>query len=230
MRSSDVISARAMSEIPQAANAAIYRGCRLDQFLTVHCSRGGISLFEVHVFITAFTKSVGDWLRLRGAPLAWIWVLENPPMHGLNWHFLLHVPEEHIAAFKRVYRKKLELAGANVRPARVAKLKPVRERDDPFNSKYREELEGLLRYLLKGGEPEMCQRLWIKHVNQGFIIGKRVGFSEFLGPKARAKAKPSRWHHYRHGRRVEIESRQPFLLMEEDDDPPCDWQQVRRYG
>jgi hypothetical protein len=227
MRSTDVISARAIDAILHAANAAIHRGCRLDQFLTVHCSRGGISSREVHAFITAFTKSVGDWLRLRGAPLAWIWVLENPPMHGLNWHFVLHVPEQHIEAFKRVYRKKLRLAGADLRRAKVALLKPVDHRDDPYNSKYSPSLNGLLRYLLKGGDPEMCRKLWIRHEDQGFIIGKRSGFSEFLGPKARANAKPSRWHYYRHGQRIELESRQPFLLMEEDDDPPCDW---RRYG
>jgi hypothetical protein len=223
MRSTDVISARAIDAILHAANAAIHRGCRLDQFLTVHCSRGGISLFEVHAFITAFTKSVGDWLRLRGAPLAWIWVLENPPMHGLNWHFVLHVPEQHREEFKRAYRKKLKLAGADLR-AKVARLIPVRDRDDPFHSRYCPELNRLLRYLLKGGDPEMCRKLWIEHVYQGYVLGKRSGFSEFLGPKARANAKPSRWGYYRHGQWVELESRQPFLLMEEDDDPPCDWQ------
>jgi hypothetical protein len=229
MRSTDVISARAIDAILHAANAAILHGCRLDQFLTVNSS-GGISLFEVHAFITAFTKSVGDWLRLRGAPLAWIWVLENPPMHGLNWHFVLHVPEEHTAAFKRAYRKKLKLAGADLRRAKVAWLKPVRDRDDPYNSLYCEELNRLLRYLLKGGDPEICRKLWIRHEDQGYVLGKRSGFSEFLGPKARANVTPSRWHYYRHGQRMELESRQPFLLMEEDDDPPCDWPHVRRYG
>jgi len=223
-RRNNEITAKQVYELFQAANAAIYLGCSLNQFLTVNCTRAGFARLGVHKFITAYMKSAGNWMYANGTKWAWVWVLENPPGGPLNWHVLLHVPEDRVELFHDLSNRWFEKAGARL-DRNVLDWKQIgRVSRDDNPIRYVAGLKGVLCYMMKGAEKEVCSKLWIERKNQGEIIGKRTAVAEALGPTARARdLQPIRAVFRYPSGPVEIIRQRTFLLMEEGDPRPSRW-------
>ncbi|WP_146210828.1 hypothetical protein [Azospirillum sp. TSO35-2] len=115
-------------------------------------------------------ERAAKWLGRRRVPLAYVWVLERVTGSVPHSHILIHVPPEHIAAFRVKLRR--DWTGAGRRPGLVA----CRQIYNP---------EGIEAYLLKGTDPEAAAALGIVARPQGAITGKRSGTSESLGRAAR---------------------------------------------
>jgi hypothetical protein len=179
----------------EAAEFAYCKGWPLNHFVTVHLSTAGIATADAHAFITRLVKSAGDWLRTKAIPLACLWVLENPPGHGLNVHILFHVPLRLRRCFVLFERRWIRAAGA-ARKRRAVMSKPVGRRYRARDlAHYVRALAGLMKYLLKGADSGTCEELEIRHEPQGIIVGKRSGVSESIGWKARASEPQSGYWH-----------------------------------
>ncbi len=106
---------------------------------------------------------------MLATPPTFVWVIENPN-NCLNAHWLVHVPRERQAEFRRNLPKWFETAVGEVYSDRAIKVKPVTN------------AEGLKAYLLKGLHPGLARMFGIRHVNQGWVFGRRAGHSKNLGP------------------------------------------------
>ena len=82
----------------------------LTRVIVIHCDKAPV-WDDVHTFITRFFKRAGKWLRLNGAPVAYVWVLEIPESGGLNLHILIHVPLSLRALFAKSQRHFFKGAG-----------------------------------------------------------------------------------------------------------------------
>jgi hypothetical protein len=195
-RISTTISDRHALNLIEAAEFADRKGWPLNHFLTINLTIAGIAMADAHAFITGLLKRAGDWLRTEDVPLVHLWVLENPPGHGLNVHILLHVPSRLRRSFFLLQRRWIRAAGAS-RKRRAVMSKPVghryRARDKVHHARA---LGGLMKYFIKGAEPDTCEELDTRHEPQGVIVGKRSGVSESIGRKARA-SEPHRGYWYR---------------------------------
>ncbi len=145
-------------------------------------------------FRARFLKQLSDWLGRRcGFPAHFVWILENPPfdekgLPGLHLHLICHVP----ISLRRQFRSRLKIwlvtsggrKGAHALNRKAVRhSKPHSEQEDYITSG----LWGLVRYLLKGIDPDVAPKFGVRPVNQGVISGKRLGYSEALGMQ-------HRWH------------------------------------
>ena len=95
--------------------------------------------------------------------------LENP--HGnLNAHWLVHVPEQRQDEFKKAVLLWLETAAGEILDKGAIRF------DAPYNTR------GLARYMLKGVHPGVAPFYGVRAEPQGFVRGKRSGFSRNIGP------------------------------------------------
>jgi len=181
------INDHAIPNLIGAAAFAYWSKYPLNRFLSVNCKQGGINHSDVHEFIASFTKYISDWLRPRSVPWHAIWFLENPPPGDLNFHLLFHVPETDYKNFLRKYPGWLKASGLKILP-KVRHLQKIQGSEpDDLSMNYIRGLDQTLKYMFKGCSPETCEALEIERKDQGFIRGKRCGFSQALGPKARAE-------------------------------------------
>jgi hypothetical protein len=208
------IDLKNVKSLVEAANASLHMHHPLNLFVTVNCERAKVA-DDVHSFLSRYLKILPDWVRLRDIPWACIWVLENPPGAGLHWHAIIHLPIKHLKAFQNARQRHLRLAGAK-RQARVFRSKLVGPKYSVNNLAHLHALRGLMRYLLKRADPATCEEFWIDCHNQGHVMGKRVGFSQSLGPSARNKSdayRPTCSHYYVYGERKNY-SRRPRDLLD----------------
>jgi hypothetical protein len=143
-------------------------------------------------FITSFTKLAGDWLRSKGCPRAYEWVLEHPPTKSLNLHLLTAIPYEHMGSFARKERRWMREAGYVWRAGRLVSeilANPSNKSKGPQSpGELLCNTEGALGYMMKGGDPEACDVLMIEAEWQGLIRGKRCGVSQSISQGARDAA------------------------------------------
>jgi len=184
-----------------AADHAFCIGRPLNQFVTIHFNKAGIT--ATHAFVTAFFKLTGDWLRASTKePPYYVWVLENEQNKGLHLHLLVHVPFGRKGQFKKLANRWLDRLGTN-RQADALDIRPVRHSCRMQSAKsvstiwaylghwggwyQRDGLKGALGYMLKGLSAVNCVAIGIGHQPQGIVTGKRCGFSEALGPTWRKR-------------------------------------------
>ncbi len=100
-------------------------------------------------------------------------VVEVPNgLHHVHW--LVHVPE----ALQSLFAAKLptwlsKVCGEVARPSGAIHVSPI------------DTVMALGRYCMKGLDPYHARRYWVRPVDQGVVLGKRVIISRSLGPKAR---------------------------------------------
>jgi hypothetical protein len=193
-------------------DAVLYSYCigrKLNRFITIHFGKAGVrGSSEARRLLEDFLKHGGDWLSKRGlGPPCYVYVLENPQNGGLHAHVLLHVPREHwkpFAKFARGWIKRGVVSVGGKYQKGVLVDKPVlfcseREARNASASDVIEKgLLGSLLYLLKGAEAgtlallgldeEAVARLppKLRPSCQGFISGKREGFSNALSRQRHA--------------------------------------------
>lgn len=208
-RPSDLIL---LGEASRIIDSALYAGCMgkwFNRFITIHFEKGRVRT-KARKVLSHFLKHAGDWLDKRNAgPSCWIYTFENPAgddRGGLHVHILIHVPYPLWTDFKSAERRWLK-KGLKKNGGRYAKGVLVDEAvfffagfykgRKPFECYLLYGLRNSLLYLLKGAEPnaplllglsgEDVKRLRrrLRPSPQGPISGKRVGYSEALGPSRR---------------------------------------------
>ena len=121
-------------------------------------------------------KALGEWLRRRGVPKAWIYCHENPDASWPNLHMLIHLPHNLFTAFFKAavgWFDALE-GGIHLRP-----------RWGPTDR--------CMPYMVKGTDfiAARCHGATAKR--QGPVDFKRAGWSKVWGRRHGYPANP-RWH------------------------------------
>jgi hypothetical protein len=124
-------------------------------------------------------RKFGKWItrpsvksKRASVPATFVWVLENPSTGGnLHSHWLLHVPSNLHAELKKKLPLWLEKVVGSVTDTEAAI--DVRRATTP---------RAAGRYMLKGMHPMMAAYFDIRHEDQGWIDGRRSGFTKNLGP------------------------------------------------
>lgn len=184
-----------LSEVRNIMAAAVFAAQEhrpLNRHTTIHFDKCGIA--DPVTALRRYTKLARDWLATQGAPFAYIWVRESGEGKGEHAHLAMHVPARLISAFarrERGWRKRIgakRVLGA-FRSTAVGRSYRHGEAGIQFGQPYREELAGIIGYLVKGAEPRAVEMLDLNRVESGGELwGKRSGMSENINRSARARA------------------------------------------
>lgn len=172
---------------------AMRTGCALNRFITINWTIAGVK--DGRMAIRAFIKWTGDWLRARGAPLAYICVREGTG--GDHVHILLHVPKALVTAYGLEQRRRLRALGVG-KTKKSVKTEPVGRSYSDYLSvpaAYAHNLRAVVRYLMKGGR------------DAGVVRGLRASVSESLNHHARGGYLSARRR--RSGGSVPVDARRP---------------------
>lgn len=168
-------------KIAAAAIAAFNAGYPLNLFITIQFYVAGLGPFEAQDARQRYLKHVGDWLRkVAHVPSCYVYVFENNPGGGLHVHILLHVPKTKL---KQFHGRRQSWAKASGIPNKscVFRSEPVGGSNDPSSKEYWRQLSWLVGYFSKGRAPGGPTDFGPKPRDQGIVIGKRAGYSQFLG-------------------------------------------------
>jgi hypothetical protein len=164
----------------------------LNRHTTIHFDAAGIA--DPVAALRAYTKLMRDWLRMQGAPFAYIWVREAGEHKGEHAHLLLHVPPDLTGAFARRERGWRKRIGATralgaFRSTPVGRSYRHAESGIQFGEHYSDHLAAIVSYLCKGAEARAVRALRLSRVEPGGELwGKRTGMSENIGRAARQRA------------------------------------------
>jgi hypothetical protein len=141
-------------------------------------------------------RKFGRWITRaacsgqKPAPATYVWVIERPHhREHLDSHWLLHVPANKRADFKRKLPQWLASVTGGIIDSRAA----IHVRTAPTP-------RSLERYMLKSMQPAWAEYFDIRHDPQGIIDGRRSGFTKNIGPTQKRRlvavgkyAKPRPW-------------------------------------
>lgn len=188
-RRSTGLRLREVENILAAADNTAREQRGLNRFTTIHFEAAKVS--DPVRAIGQLMKLAGDWLRTKGAVLAYVWVRESGEGKGEHVHILWHIRPDLIGEFakrERGWRKRL---GAK-RARGAFKSKPVGlgyrhgAHQIQYGLNYRTALAGVLSYIVKGAEPKAVEALGLTRSEPGGELwGKRSGTSENIGRSAR---------------------------------------------
>lgn len=175
-RQSDLIREGASRNIHLGIRLAQAIGLELNLFVSFNFSLTSCDPAYADLAFAKLRASFGKWATrppqpsiITRVPPTFVWVIENP--NGcLNAHWLVHVPIERQAEFRKNLRKWLKSAVGDVYSDKAINVKAITNAD------------GLKAYLLKGLHPSLAKRFGINHVYQGWVHGRRAGHSRNIGP------------------------------------------------
>lgn len=101
-----------------------------------------------------------------------VWENANGRVH-VNWP--IHVPKRYLKEFKEKLPVWIEKVFGDL-PTRCYKIKRI------YN------INGLMRYMLKGTEKGYAKRIKVRHSHQGTVFGRRAQASGCLGKASRVRA------------------------------------------
>jgi len=191
-RISQHLNDRQVNELLAASGFAREIGLPLTAHLTVHWSLSNAGDDPNGRLFAKFRERFSKVLRRLGIVFAAVWVREkrsNGPNGAEHFHLAFHLPAE--------WRDRKSQANI-VRAAeqildRLAGCQDHRMVDLTLPG------NGDIRYLLKGARHDVQRDLSIKRAwrgSQGSIQAKRAGFTQDLGPTARAKFRRSQTDHH----------------------------------
>jgi hypothetical protein len=176
-----------------AAHFAIQCDLPLNRFVTIHWQQARLA-GPAQAATLRFLKLARDWMRLRGAQLAFVWVRENGPTKGEHVHILLHCPPALARGFGERQRGWLKQAGAHFCRG-VIFTRPIGRNyrhatvGMQFGEAYTNHLGEVLGYVLKGASPQAARVLgFVRLEAGGMVVGKRCSTSENIGRIARTRA------------------------------------------
>jgi hypothetical protein len=170
------ITLRQANNLVVACEFARAIGCRLNVSIDI-CWLMFSGLVEDATRLAKCRQRLSKWCARRGFGLTMIWVREIGANGALHTHILLHIPPWLMESgeFQIAFERSLEPEGG-----------PTHEKATVIQPAYSP--EGKLRYMLKGMNRADAGRFGVRPSFQGEIEGKRVGFTENIGPRARAPA------------------------------------------
>lgn len=182
-KGSDRINERPSKNVHHGIRLAESLGFRLNQLVTINFAHTALPEKRTSQSFKLIRSSFTKWSRrprkkdfLLSAPPTYVWVIENPSSSGnLHAHWAVHVPSGRLDDFKAHLDKWVAQFAGKVYSDKVIDVRPTHS--GPL---------GLERYLLKGLHAPLCRKYGIRHKDQGFVYGKRVGHSENVGPVQRA--------------------------------------------
>ena len=137
---------------------------------------------------TRFARSqerLSKWCARRGFPLTMIWVREIGKNGGRHTHVLMHAPPWLMEDVQFETELKQELERALEPEGGTTHEKAIKVQFAPTP-------EGKLRYMLKGMQRRDADQLDIRRASfQGELEGKRVGWTENIGERARRRFEAS---------------------------------------
>jgi len=170
-RKSVRLSAAQRANVIKGAVYAVRTGLSLNRFITINWAAAKVP--DGRLATSLLMKRTGDWLRLRGVPLAYIRVREGTG--GDHVHILLHVPSELVPAYGREQRRWLRVLGVGTVKGSVKTIPVGRSYSDYLSvpAAYAENLRTVVKYLMKPGR------------ETGPVRGLRASVSESLNHHAR---------------------------------------------
>lgn len=196
-RGSDCLTLRQCEGLIAAADHAERIGLAFNRHWTIHIERAGIADADGAQFVGRLLKLARDYAGRNGAGFAAVWVRENGDSKGSHVHILMHLPAA--LSLKGKTQKWVRLAGG-ASCAKVSHVRAVGRRllsAENRGQEYAENANRALAYLLKGASRESVNALSLpRHAAGGYVIGKRCGWSQNIGSKARqaaAEATSPKW-------------------------------------
>ncbi len=187
-----------VGKIIEATDHAARIGLPFNRMITVHWQAAGIGPEGVVQATGRYLDMLSKALSRRqsqsqpGTATAWLWVQENGHRKGAHVHILAHVPTSLADLVKHRQRGWLRSITGNPYRASVIKSDPIGGRLGVETSNpphHAANLNAALAYVLKGATAEAAQAFELTRLEPGGrCIGKRCGFSQNIGPKARATA------------------------------------------
>ena len=159
--------------IYQACETAYEHGTPLNRFFTIHYNDYA-DLKNPQKFMTDILDRSRKWLKYRGLPVAYVYVIENGKIKGIHGHLLIHIPAPYQTKYKQALKGWLPFEW-NKRRVDVKTIKYP-----PYGLlSHHSRIYGLLQYMCKGINPKTPVR-GIKPRYQGEIFGKRWGINKEL--------------------------------------------------
>lgn len=182
------------------AERAYAMGLPFNRLVTIHWEAMGLDDAGAAHATQALICKAKDWLRDRGVRFASAWVRENDAgdgSKGSHLHWLVHVPDNHRAAFLRaVARFACDVAGIPARVAGGVHSRPVGAvgLEGRNLDAYRLNLAHALAYLSKQSDQfarasigAYARRVYpafdvarLPELHAGRVTGKRAGISRLL--------------------------------------------------
>ena len=192
-RTSEGLTLKQANGIIEAAQFAGAIGLPLNRHMTVHWEHAGVTDSRAAKAIGAFLTLARDWLRKQGERFASIWVRENGDGKGSHAHILMHVRPEMARAFTGNQRRWIRHVSGN--PYRAGTIHTARiggtlRAASSAPDHYAANLWAVVSYIAKSAAPAAIALLSLTkpHEPGGQVIGKRCGWSQNIGRKARPAA------------------------------------------
>jgi hypothetical protein len=194
----ETLSRSQLRAVIGGASRSIAFGVPLNRFVTIHWGALLVSERDSFRATQNLLRRARDWLRDRGAAVAWVWVRETSPQEpekGAHVHWLLHVPGRLRGAFlRRLKGWALASAEHGVRyQAGAVHSRSVGSVGCEVRAPetHRANLRAVVVYMLKGmavGDSEIAAegllQIWagsdaepMRLVSGGAVSGKRAGVS-----------------------------------------------------
>lgn len=180
------ISRRQASNVHHAIRMATELGPKLNYMLAINI--GTVECDVYSLFRTLRCRFLNIFLRnkCRIENPTYIWVLECPvPDNSPHIHFLMHIPDRSKFFLEKELISWLNSKLSFNRGKSSIRIEPIQN------------IVGAKRYILKGMDPIFAPEFKILHVYQGIIEGKRIGYTNNIGPSAKRKLSESGKYHYR---------------------------------
>lgn len=201
-RVSDGLTAAQIHGLFEAAGHAKKIGLPFNRFVTVHWGALGLTEAEACRATGRFLKIASDAMRALGLIWAYVYVRENDTgerRKGPHVHILAHIPDAaaragllrrttawaRLAAGGRYNRSTGRIEGVPYVAGAVRTL-TLGGNQNVTPDVRDANIAGTLEYVAKGANPEAAERLGLPNCGLGGrIAGKRCGWSQNIGEKAR---------------------------------------------
>lgn len=179
-RSTKSLSEHQANGVIEAALHARRIGLPFNRHITIRLERAGIPDRGAVTAIRRFLTRLRDWLRKQGLRTAYAWARESGPVIGSHVHILVHIPDG--VSLGRRSRRWIEAVSGAPYCAGTIRTRRISQ------SAYDANLAAVVGYLCKGASAEAADALGLdRRKAGGRIIGKRAGWSENVGAKARRR-------------------------------------------
>lgn len=185
--SSNLTSKQCHNLIKAGINASIV-GKPFNRFITINWSSVGLSFDECGHATSRFIKLARDWIRRQGFQITWLYVREGDRGYldkGDHVHFLFHIPESIIDIFlKKMVRRWVEHISGCKQLKGTVLTKTIGRNANVYlvlPKLYQDNLDKLIRYLLKGANQDTAHGLGsLRSDEGGYVFGRRSDISRNL--------------------------------------------------
>jgi hypothetical protein len=189
-RESHALTTRQVAGLIAATRHATAIGLPFTRMITIHWQSAGIARDGMVKATGRFIDLLSKALTRHGGKTAWLWVHENGPKKGWHCHLLVHVPAALVPVVTRLQKKWLKTITGQLYRRRVIKSDPIGGRlglEQSNPELHAANLAAALAYVVKGANSEAAEAFALERRDAGGrIIGKRCGWSQNIGEKARA--------------------------------------------